>query len=148
MSTTVMLSFSFGNFLFPNCPASTTWTIVTVRRTFLSFHAAAAVSKMKSRISQTVRIEAPSNRPRNSPTCENREKGSDKIQDLRWRLLVVFCVHWTYFTEKTEEFKGGLLVDFFNCQVLVVDVQIQKVFSKKDSVDYLFTDIADWSTAI
>ena len=91
-----------------------------------------------------MKIEAQSNRPRNPPTCENKERSSDKFQDLRWRLLVVFFKHCTYLTEKTKELKCRLLVDFFDCQVLVVDVQIQKIFSKKkDSVHYLSTDIAD-----
>ena len=36
----------------------------------------------------------------------------------------------TYLTEQTEELKRRLLVDFFDCQVLVVDIQIQKVLSE------------------
>ena len=55
-------------------PASTISVWVTFGWIFLSFHAAITATRMKSRISQTVSIEAPSNKPRNPPTYENRKR--------------------------------------------------------------------------
>ena len=55
---------------------------------------------------------------------------TEPIHDDKDSVAVAVAV-WTslYLTEETEELKCRLLVDFFNCQVFVVDIQIQDIFS-------------------
>ena len=117
-------------------------TSATSPRVFFSFNAAAIATRMKSRISQTVSIDAPSNRPRNPPTYINSEKDSDQMDTSTFLQFdhinnTVSNLNEpaknTYLTEETKEFKCGLLVYVFNCQVFVVNIQIQKILSERMS---------------